>query len=136
MSPRSPKSWPHSRRARRGAALAVIYVAGGDHHREQLPPVVDHQVDFEAGEPAGAGLAPLGQLAEDLVRLDPQVVADLDRSRINERNARARAKSGVQESRQRQDELALRLDEPPGADQIRELSPQMLADLPRGGGLE
>ena len=90
----------------------------------------------KAHEPAGAGLAPLGQLAEDLVRLDPQVVADLDRGRVNERNARTLAKSRVQESRQRQDDLALQLDEPPVADQVREFSPQMLADVLRVIGLE
>ncbi len=56
--------------------LPVIYVARRDHYGEQLPVVVDHQVDFEAVEPTCAGLATFGQFSKDLVRLDPQTVKD------------------------------------------------------------
>lgn len=42
---------------------------------------------IEAVEPAEAGFARLGQSAKDLVRTDPQVVANFDRGRANERDA-------------------------------------------------
>jgi len=93
-------------------------------------------VNFEAVEPARAGLATLGQLPEDLVRFDPQVVADLNRGRVNEGDARARPEAHAQESGQWQNDLALQLDHPLVADQVREFSPQMLADVLRVVGLE
>jgi len=86
-------------------------------------------MDFEAVEPARAGLATLGQLPEDLVRLDPQVVADLDRGRVNEGDACARSETRVQESGQRPEGLALQLDEPLVADQVWEFFPQKSADV-------
>ena len=98
--------------------------------------IADHQVDFEAVEPARAGLATLGQFPEDLVRLDPQVVANPDRGRVNEGDARARAEPRPQESGQRQDDFALQLDESSVADQVREFPSQMLADVLRVVGLE
>jgi hypothetical protein len=93
-------------------------------------------VNFEAVEPARAGLATLGQLPEDLVRLDPQVVADLDRSRVNEGDAPARPEARVQKSGQRQDDFALQFNEPLIADQVWKFSPQMHAQALRVVGLE
>jgi hypothetical protein len=63
---------------------------------EQVAAITDHQMDFEAIAPARAGLAPFSQFSEDLVRLDPQVVADLDRGRVNEGDACAKPKTRVQ----------------------------------------
>src|SRR5262245_31100118 len=70
--------------------LTIIYVPMRDHDSEQIATITDHQVNFEAVEPARAGLAAFGQFWENLVRLDPQVVADLDRCRVNEGDARTR----------------------------------------------
>ena len=77
--------------------LAIIDVAWSDHHCQQLTAVVDHQMNFEAVEPARAGLAAFSQVTKDLVRVDPQVVTDLDRSRVNERDSCATTKTCEQE---------------------------------------
>jgi len=47
----------HLDQARNG--LAVIDIAGCEAEREQLTPIIDHQVQLEAIKPAGGGLAPL-----------------------------------------------------------------------------
>ncbi len=49
--------------------LTIIYVPRRDHHGEQVATITDHQVNFEAVEPARASLATLGQLPEDLFDL-------------------------------------------------------------------
>ena len=64
--------------------LTVIDVTRRDHYSEQIAAITDHQVNFEAVEPARAGLAAFGQFLENLVRLDPQVMADLNRGRVND----------------------------------------------------
>jgi hypothetical protein len=63
-------------------------------------------------------------------------VADLDRGRVNEGDARARPEAHAQESGQRQDDLALQFDQSLVADQVREFSTQMLADVLRVLSLE
>src|SRR5262249_16725665 len=56
--------------------------------------------------------------------------------RVNEGDACARSEARAQKSGQRPDDLALQLDEALIADQVREFSPQMLADLLRVVSLE
>lgn len=93
-------------------------------------------MDLEAVEPTYAGLAAFGQVPEDLVRLDPQVVTDLDRSRVNEGDSCATPKACEQKSHQWQSCLTLYFNPVLIADQVRTFASQMHANILRVIGLE
>ena len=79
-----------------GHRTAVVDVAGSEAEGEQLAAVIDHQVEFEAVEPADRGLAPPRVDAEDAVLPDTGGVADGQGGGVDEADARARAQLGVQ----------------------------------------
>ena len=67
--------------------LAIIHVAGCEHHVEQFALIIENQVQFEAKEPAGGGFASFGQPGKDPVRVNPWVFAHRQRCGIHERDA-------------------------------------------------
>ena len=75
---------------------AVVDVAAGQAEGQQLAAVVDDQVQLEAVEPADRGLAPRGVEGEDAMLPDAGVVADRQRRRVDEADARAVPELGVQ----------------------------------------
>jgi hypothetical protein len=68
---------------------------------QQFAAVVDDEVELEAEEPAHARLAAPGAPCEDPARVDATVVADLQRSRVHERDAGAAAFPRLQVAAQR-----------------------------------
>lgn len=76
-----------------GDRLAVIDIAGEEGHSQQLAPVVEHQVQFEAVEPPHRGLAALGHLREHLVLGDAAIFAHRQGGRIDEGDAAASAEA-------------------------------------------
>jgi len=78
--------------------LPVIHVGLCDGKAEDLPPVVDEDVELEAVEPAHGGLAHLGDAPEHPVSFDALVITDPDGGGVHERDARAAAHAaGFQE---------------------------------------
>ena len=74
----------------------MIHLAGRERHRQERATVLDHQVNLAAGAPAAAGLAPLGDPAQDLVGVDRAVVADRAAGRVDKRQAAASAQPRVE----------------------------------------
>ena len=76
--------------------FAIIRVAGGDPEGEQFALVVDDQVELETVEPAHRGFAAPGDVLEDFVAVNAALVADHQRSRIDEGEPGVLASAGVQ----------------------------------------
>lgn len=74
-------------RAEIGNGLAVIDIAGRQFGLEQFAAMVDHQVQFEAVEPAGRTFAAHGIAFEDPMVTDAQIVANGQRGGIGDGNA-------------------------------------------------
>ena len=64
--------------------FSVVDVAGRQGQSQQIAAFVDDQVQLEPVKPAHGTFADLGQPLEDAVALDPFIVADLDRGRVDE----------------------------------------------------
>jgi hypothetical protein len=64
--------------------LAIVHIAGCDHHSQQLARVIDDEVDFEAVKPADARFATSGQSTKDLVGLNPAIVTNGDAGGVHE----------------------------------------------------
>ena len=112
-----------------GNWLAVVDVARRQTEGEQFAPVVDHQMEFEAIEPAHRGLAAPGIRPEDAMLVDARVVADRQRGRVDEADARAGAALGVQIDRERHQHAGHELDEAIVADQLGKLGAQVHLDI-------
>ena len=74
-------------RHRRFYSLAELNSAIGDFLRQlesdNLAPVIEHQMRFEAKEPAGAGFAACRQSIKDLVTTDPVIMAHDQRRAVD-----------------------------------------------------
>jgi hypothetical protein len=80
---------------------AIIDIAWGQATSQQLASVIDCQVRLEAKEPAHACLPTSGIRSKDAVSTYPFWVTDLQRSRVNEADARAGSISALQVSEHR-----------------------------------
>lgn len=78
-----------------GNRPTVIDVPGCQAKGQQLTPVIDHQVELEAIEPAHRGFAPTGIHTKDPMLLDTGIAADRQRGGIDETDAGAGAELGV-----------------------------------------
>ena len=67
--------------------IPVIGVGRSYHEVEQFSSVIDDYMKLETEEPSHGAFATLGYTFENFVIMDPFVVADLQRSRINVGNA-------------------------------------------------
>jgi len=117
----------------------VADVAGREADAEKFAPVADDQVQLEAVEPPGGGLAASGQAGHDLVAVDPQVVADAPRRRgVDEADAAAgrQGHARLQVGGEGGEGLGDALDKAVVAQQVRELAAQVLADVPEVEVLE
>lgn len=79
---------------------AIIDVARSQTTRQQLTSIIDGQVQFKAKEPAHARFATPGIHRKDAMLADPFGVTDLQRSRVNEADARAGSIAALQVSEQ------------------------------------
>lgn len=115
---------------------AVVDVARRHLERQQLAPVVDHQVQLEAVKPAYRGLAAPGQLFEHLVAADAAVVADDDGGRVDEGDAGDRALTLLEVGAQRHQHRLRQRDHVRVAGQAGKLAPEMAAHFVQVVGLE
>ncbi len=67
--------------------LAVIDITSGQKEGQDLALVIDHQMEFEAVEPAHRALASSSQASKHPVALDTSIVADSQRCGIDEGDA-------------------------------------------------
>ena len=88
-------------------------------------------MELEAVEPAHAALPAPGRVPKDFVPWDAQVVADRQRRGVHESDPGTRAEAGVQVAPERDERLALQLDEPSVAHQPGEVPGEVLRDVPR-----
>jgi len=103
---------------------AIIDLSARECEVEQVPFVIDDEMQLEAKEPAGARLATLCDAGEDTRLLDARVVADRQVGRVEEGNAAAPAGSaeGTQVAQQRHEHGGNAFDEAAIADQRGELA--------------
>src|SRR3954467_10574615 len=73
--------------------------------------MVEHQMKFEAEEPADAGFAPCGQIGEHLVPVDPAIVAHRKRCAVEVINACPSSHPTEQKDRQWHPHMAGQSDE-------------------------
>ena len=70
-----------------GDGLAVIGIARGEGHPQQLAAIIDDEVELEAKEPADRGFAACGQAFKDFMLGDPAIMAYGQRRGVDEGGA-------------------------------------------------
>jgi hypothetical protein len=112
--------------------FAIIDVARREQSIQQFTSVIDHQVQFEAKEPACGGLASPSRASKYLLRGNALVCvqADIQGSAIYERNTGAVAQAGLLKVSTRRDQRrGDKIDKGSVTDQARELAAQMRQDI-------
>jgi len=111
--------------AQQGNRFPVVDIAWGQVERQAFTPVIDHQMELEAIEPAHRCLSPFCETLEDLVALDPAVVANSNRGGVNERDTGAITQAQVQIHHQGDQDTWHQFYETIVADQPREFLTQV-----------
>ncbi len=83
--PLSPKILPNSLRTKLGTGFRSSTLPGV-RVKEQFAPIIDHQVQFEAKEPAGGCLSSLGKPGKDFMRGNSLVETDIHGGGIDKRD--------------------------------------------------
>jgi hypothetical protein len=110
-------------------AFAVINIAGREVDTEQFAALANGQMELEPMKPAGRGFTAFGNGFEDLVLPNALVLADINRRRINERNAGAFAIPCAKEQRQGQHCPFSKFDQAVVAWCFRKLAPEFALNL-------
>lgn len=110
---------------------AIIDLAGSQTTGQHLAVIIDGQVQFEAEEPAHARLATSGIRRKDALSTDPFGVTDLQRSRVDEADARAGSVAALQIGEHRNHHGWNERDQARIAHQVRKFLGQMHLDMLR-----
>jgi hypothetical protein len=116
--------------------FSVIDVAGGDAQGQEFAPVIHHERELETVEPAHGGFAPARDCFEDLVVVDPAVVANHQGGRIDEGASSILTPAGVQIDAHRHQRGGDQRDEPRLAQQRGKLPPTVPAQMEQVKRLE
>ena len=110
--------------------VSVVDVAGSQHDGDEIAPMVDNEMQFEAVEPSHGCLAACGDSAEGFMAMDAAVVTDLEGRGINKSYSVGLLEpTAFQKCRERHDGSAHKLDEAVVTYKTRKLRTQMWADV-------
>lgn len=86
---------------------AVVDIARREAEGQELPAVVDDQVELEGVAPADRGIVPARVTCEDAVLADPRGLADAECRRVDETDAGARVHLSVQIDSKRHEHVGM-----------------------------
>lgn len=112
-----------------GQRGAVVGVAWRETKGQQFAAIVDHQMQFEAVEPAHRGLATTSVDLKDTMLVNARVMTDGQCGGVDEADAGALTQLGVQVDGQRREHPRQELDEAGVAHEPRELATQVDLDV-------
>jgi hypothetical protein len=96
---------------------------------QQVPLIIDHQVQFKAEEPAHTGLPSSGVSGKDTMGTDPFGIAHFQRGRVSETDPCARPITALQINQQGDLHGRYESDKALATDQARKFAPQMDLDM-------
>lgn len=119
-----------------GYRCPVVDIAGGDAEGQQFAPVIHHEMELEAIEPAHGGFAAAGDFLEHLVTVNAAVVADHQRGGIKESDPGVFAPPGVEIDAHRHQGGGNQCDKAIITQQVGKLVPAVSAQVQQVKGFE
>lgn len=119
-----------------GSRVTIIGVTRCHRNRPELTTVLDHQVKLEAVEPTARGLAASSDLVEDLMAVDPAVMAHHQRGGGDPGDPSRRSLPRLEIDAQGNERGGAHRHQPVITEALREGAGSVPADMEPGGGLE